>query len=567
MAFVSEREIAKKIFSKKIDFTILAFFYISSIFFLICSGVLFQYFTAAFTKGNCYECSMKLDYIKQFYFSKGTAWYLMSAVAVFIGSVFIQHRIKGYLSLLALTWITLTITDVVLIHALDDIAMNNVLLNILYNLFGALLLSLFVCLSNSLLFYLNKEKNIPMILSAMLPLIAAIIIAVFITVVIYLLFARQAVEIEMDISEGSDIAYVGVKDNEESFGFLNDKKTKTPTYLDVMKNGSLIYNDIKGLSGADVYIVSGCYALPNLLRNVPLDTKKSFLNVKKIEIAQKLPMMGFIQGESAAVIPKAPSRLSLSKQDDEYMLASSVTDSQINFESNNAQLMVAFAFMPITLKGILNDYVYDIIINDKKYKINNHVAPLSRLDKNKKMKCEYQQLSDLTRIYNINANYLTGFLLVLKPDDIINYNNSPSVLIKTDFAFYKKTYKKLDKIYDDISNGKLSSLRATGISQFSINGKRQSLRPESEIIISEGSLYGLVNKSKKIKIYGTADLVFVDNKIMNLRKITYLQSKLEIFGSSIMDILKYIFGLGLLAISLKFIHSYFKNDVNENLFL
>lgn len=567
MAFVSEREIVRKIFSKKIDFTILAFFYISSIFFLLCSGVLFQYFTAAFTKGNCYECSMKLDYIKQFYFSLETAWYLISAVAVFIASVFIQHRIKAYLTLLAITWIVLTITDVALIHALDNIAMNNILLNILYNLFGAILLSLFMCLSNSLLFHLNKIKHIPMILSAMIPLVSAIIIAILITAVIYLLFARQAVEIEMDISEGSDIAYVGVKDNEESFGFLNDKKTDTPTYLDVIKNGSLIYNDTQGLSGADIYIVSGCYALPDLLRNVPLDAKKSFLNVKKLEITQKLPMMGFIQGESADVMPKAASRLSLSKQDDKFMLASSVTDSQIKFKSNNAQLMVAFAFMPITTNGILHDYTYDIIINDKKYKIENHVAPLSRLDKNKKMKCEYQQISDLTNTYSINANYLTGFLLVLKPDDIINYNNSPSVLLKTDFAFYKKTYQKLDKIYDDISNGKLSSLRATGISQFSINGKHLSLRPESEIIISEGSLYGLVNKSKKIKIYGTADLVFVDNKIMNLRKITYLQSKLEIFGSSIMDILKYIFGLGLLAISIKFIHSYFKNDVNENLFL
>ena len=35
MAFVSEREIVRKIFSKKIDFTILAFFYISSIFFFV----------------------------------------------------------------------------------------------------------------------------------------------------------------------------------------------------------------------------------------------------------------------------------------------------------------------------------------------------------------------------------------------------------------------------------------------------------------------------------------------------------------------------------------------------
>lgn len=57
-------------------------------------------------------------------------------------------------------------------------------------------------------------------------------------------------------------------------------KTDTPTYLDVIKNGSLIYNDTQGLSGADIYIVSGCYALPDLLRNVPLDAKKSFLNVK-----------------------------------------------------------------------------------------------------------------------------------------------------------------------------------------------------------------------------------------------------------------------------------------------
>ncbi|MCV5655475.1 hypothetical protein OFN54_29520, partial [Escherichia coli] len=91
-----------------------------------------------------------------FYFSLETAWYLISAVAVFIASVFIQHRIKAYLTLLAITWIVLTITDVALIHALDNIAMNNILLNILYNLFGAILLSLFMCLSNSLLFHLNK---------------------------------------------------------------------------------------------------------------------------------------------------------------------------------------------------------------------------------------------------------------------------------------------------------------------------------------------------------------------------------------------------------------------------
>lgn len=96
---------------------------------------------------------------------------------------------------------------------------------------------------------------------------------------------------------------------------------------------------------------------------------KIFSECKKLEITQKLPMMGFIQGESADVMPKAASVLSLSKQDDKFMLASSVTDSQIKFKSNNAQLMVAFAFMPITTNGILHDYTYDIIINDKNIKL------------------------------------------------------------------------------------------------------------------------------------------------------------------------------------------------------
>lgn len=134
------------------------------------------------------------------------------------------------------------ITNVALIHALDDIAVNNILLDILCNLFGVILLSLFICLSNSLLSHPGKIKHIPIILSAMIPLVSAIIITILAAAVICLLPARQAVKIEMDMPEGSDIAYIGVKDNEGSPGFLNNRKTDTPAHLDVIRNGSLIYN-------------------------------------------------------------------------------------------------------------------------------------------------------------------------------------------------------------------------------------------------------------------------------------------------------------------------------------
>lgn len=70
----------------------------------------------------------------------------------------------------------------------------------------------------------------------------------------------------------------------------------------------------------------------------------------------------------------------------------------------------------------------------------------------------------------------------------------------------------------------------------------------------------LLIKNKKIKIYGTADLLFVDNKMLNIRKITYLKSKLEIFGSSIFDFLKYLFSAGFIVLVGRFIYSYFSNE-------
>ncbi|VTN18953.1 DUF1761 domain-containing protein [Klebsiella pneumoniae] len=567
MILPRQRDIFSSILKNKIKAFVFLFFYTLSLYLILRAGVFFQYFTAAFNPGNCYECSMKIDYIKQFYFAGDTFFYFVPAIIISLAALFIKKRLQSYLYLLTVIWVTLTITDMIVSYTYQKLTLNDFILNFIYNLSGALVLSFILCATNSIVSYLHKEKGVSIFLSCMAPFIISIVLTLSLTVLVYLVYARQPVEVELDVSEGANIAYAGTTNNEDSFGFLNDKLTSTPTYMDIMRKGEYTYNDKKGLSAANVFIISGCIPTPKLIGNPPVDKNKTILNTKSIVLKQDFPMMGYIQGDSVNVVPHGASQLTLTKGDKEYMLASRITESKIEFQTNNAKTVSAFTFMPIKKDDYINEYSYDVIVNDKKYTIMNSIEPMSRLDGNKNMKCEFQQLSADNHTYEVKGKYLTGILISIIPDDIIIFKKSPVITMSANLAFYKKTYPNIEKIYDDISNGKLISLRGEGLSQIIINGKKQEIRPESEVIISSGKLVGLVNKNKKIKIYGTADLVFVDDKMLNIRKITYLKSKLEIFGSSIFDFIKYLFSAGFIVLVCRFIYSYFSNESNENLFV
>jgi hypothetical protein len=162
--------------------------------------------------------------------------------------------------------------------------------------------------------------------------------------------------------------------------------------------------------------------------------------------------------------------------------------------------------------------------------------------------------------------YLTGFMVSFRPDDIISFKSSPTLTLKSDFSFFKKEYNKMERVYDDITNGKLTSLHGVGISSMKINGKDLLIKPESDVIIMGGNLVGLVAKHNKIKIYGDADLLFVENKIMNLRKLSVIQDKLEALNLSIIDFFKYFISIGMLLWVVRFVYIYFKKNIEENIF-
>lgn len=158
MTTLSQNNVLLAVLENKLKALILAFFYILSLFLILRSGVFFQYFTAAFNQGNCYECSMELDYIKHFYFSSGTLCYFFPAIVIFIASLFIKRRIHSYLAILSVIWFTLTLTDVIVSFIEHTLTLSYLLLNVIYNLAGAVFLSFFVCLSNSLIFICIKLK-------------------------------------------------------------------------------------------------------------------------------------------------------------------------------------------------------------------------------------------------------------------------------------------------------------------------------------------------------------------------------------------------------------------------
>ncbi|WP_320734226.1 hypothetical protein [Enterobacter kobei] len=537
-----------------------------SLYFLLCSGVLFQYFTSVLNAGNCYECSMRMDYISKNYISYYNAWYMLPSLIIASTLIFFRKRLASYLLILCVAWLSLTVNDVVTSFIYDRLSLNDVIINLLYNLIGAMLISLFLCVINSTIYNLYKKKRISLILCATIPLIASILISVMVTLIVYLIYAREPVYVEMELMEEANVGYEGAKDDNESFGFLNDKNTSTPTFIDVMKAGELSYNDVKGMSSASVFVFSGCYATPELMKNAIEDKSLVFTKVNEVKVSTGYPMMGFIDGKSIKVSPGKVSQLYLSKKENQYMLAGRASYTPIQFDTKNNAIRSAFAIMSLKDQDFERDYTYTIVINNKPYVIRNKLKPLSNKDTNKKMKCTFLQIKESQSLYDLDGMYLTGFLISFKPDDIISFKSSPILTLKSDFSFFKKEYNKMERVYDDITNGKLTSLHGVGISSMKINGKELLIKPESDVIIMGGNLVGLVAKHNKIKIYGDADLLFVENKIMNLRKISVIQDKLESLNLSILDFFKYLISIGLLLWVVRFVYFYFKNDIEENIF-
>ncbi|ELI3048523.1 DUF1761 domain-containing protein [Salmonella enterica] len=537
-----------------------------SLYCLLCSGVLFQYFTSALNAGNCYECSMGLDYISKNFISYYNAWYILPSLIIASTLIFSKKRLASYLLILCVAWVSLTVNDIITSYIYDRLSLNDVIINLLYNLIGAMLISLFLCMINSTIYNLYKIKRISLILCATIPLICSILISVMVTLIVYLIYAREPVYVEMELMEEANVGYEGAEDDNESFGFLNDKNTSTPTFLDVMKAGELSYNDVKGMSSASVFVFSGCYATPELMKHAIEDKNLVFTKIKEVKVSTGYPMMGFIDGKSIKVSPGKVSQLYLSKKENQYMLAGRVSDTPIQFHTKNNAIRSAFAIMSLKDHDFERDYTYTIVINNKPYVIRNKLKPLSKKDTNKKMKCTFLQIKESQSSYDLDGMYLTGFLISFKPDDIISFKSSPTLTLKSDFSFFKKEYNKMERIYDDITNGKLTSLHGVGISSMKINGKDLLIKPESDVIIMGGNLVGLVAKDNKIKIYGDADLLFVENKIMNLRKISVIQDKLEALNLSILDFFKYFISVGILLWIVRFVYVYFKKDIEENIF-
>ncbi|EAM9891912.1 hypothetical protein D5I31_20165, partial [Salmonella enterica] len=138
------------------------------------------------------------------------------------------------------------------------------------------------------------------------------------------------------------------------------------------------------------------------------------------------------------------------------------------------------------------------------------------------------------------------------PKGHLTLSNVPLLTINIKNGDFTKT-KDSKAPLSDISNGYLKHINLIGLEELKVNNKKIDVSDSDLLYATGNNLVGFVTKNNKIKIFGTAEKLALNTKIMNLKPISTLNSKLSYFNTSLIDVLKVIFGMGVVI----FISNYF----------
>jgi hypothetical protein len=122
----------------------------------------------------------------------------------------------------------------------------------------------------------------------------------------------------------------------------------------------------------------------------------------------------------------------------------------------------------------------------------------------------------------------------------------------------------MDKIKNNplygFNNGKVKHINLIGLEELKIGG-RTIKASSSDLLYATGeNLTGYITNENEIKIFGMADQVAFNKKIMNLKPISMLNNKLSYLNTSIFDILKIVFSMGLTIYIARYILIFFRRN-------
>lgn len=517
-------------------FLFLSFSY--SIYLLLLFGAIAQGYISSFGIYSCENCFTEVEDFTKIISNKPDIYYLVMSMIIFIFSLAFKQRIK----ILITTWLaaafTITAFDVAL--AKENISLIPYAIeNLMFNSFGGFFLSLFILLNLASINYLLKNTKTSIGVATFIPLSSAFLLSFMIYGFLYLIYERSPVHIDALFNDKL-LGSIHTADD-ESFGFL----TASKTINDEISIQSYLNNNFTWKSGDQDYDVEAYLFSDCILNSTSLDKYKQkpikLIDVKTLEFSSDRPVIYFIKGEKLSTSIQNSKEVNYSNKD---KIISQIEDGSAKFKSTYLPFTLMVNIAPFDEKSFLKKTDYKLTINKQENLITNTVRQYNIIHQ-KELKCRQIIPSDNRIPTENNITGVASIAFRFIPKGHLTLSNDPLLTINIkngDFTKRKDSKAPLS----DISNGYLKHINLIGLEELKVNNKKIDVSDSDLLYATGNNLVGFVTKNNKIKIFGTAEKLALNTKIMNLKPISTLNSKLSYFNTSLIDILKVIFGMGVI---------------------
>ncbi|EMJ5880137.1 hypothetical protein POV97_14900 [Enterobacter cloacae] len=517
-------------------FLFLSFSY--SIYLLLLFGAIAQGYISSFGIYSCENCFTEVEDFTKIISNKPDIYYLVMSMIIFIFSLAFKQRIK----ILITTWLaaafTITAFDVAL--AKENISLIPYAIeNLMFNSFGGFFLSLFILLNLASINYLLKNTKTSIGVATIIPLSSAFLLSFMIYGFLYLIYERSPVHIDALFNDKL-LGSIHTADD-ESFGFL----TASKTINDEISIQSYLNNNFTWKSGDQNYDVEAYLFSDCILNSTSLDKYKQkpikLIDVKTLEFSSDRPVIYFIKGEKLSTSIQNSKEVNYSNKD---KIISQIEDGSAKFKSTYLPFTLMVNIAPFDEKSFLKKTDYKLTINKQENLITNTVRQYNIIHQ-KELKCRQIIPSDNRIPTENNITGVASIAFRFIPKGHLTLSNDPLLTINIkngDFTKRKDSKAPLS----DISNGYLKHINLIGLEELKVNNKKIDVSDSDLLYATGNNLVGFVTKNNKIKIFGTAEKLALNTKIMNLKPISTLNSKLSYFNTSLIDILKVIFGMGVI---------------------
>lgn len=529
-----------------------------SIYLLLTLGAITQAYISSFGVYSCDNCFTEIENFTKIIATKPDMYYLLMAMIIFITSLYYTERMKILIS----TWIstTIIITTHDIIFAKNEVKIIPYAIeNLMFNSFGGILLSIFILFNLASINYLLLNKKSNLLVASIIPLASSFLISFMIYGYLYLIYERAPAHIDALFSEKLS-GTLQSSDKDESFGFLTTPK-KIEKEFSVQ---SFFNNEFSWKSGTQkfdmkAYFFSGC------ILNIPgFEKYKSKPNaiiedISNLKFSTKKPVIYFAKGdELSASIDNVKE---INNSGGEYT-TSQMADGIVKLKSTYTPFILLINIASFDKNSITKETEYTLSINGKDLTIKNNISTYN-IDQQNSLKCQQISSKNNTIPNNNNIIGVTSFALEFIPKGAVNLPKDSMVTINVEKGNFIKAKNSKEPL-KDFTNGYLKHINLFGLEELKINNKKIDVSDSDLLYATGDNLIGFITKNNKVKVFGTAEKVALNTKVMNLKPISILNNKLSYLNTSIADIFKVIFGMGFVIFSTSYFIKFFKrkNTIN-----